>query len=134
MSGAEIAFIYQRCEWHNGFLCTLPVKSTTAAELTSVFPHVSWFSVSFQSSTGHSVNTTLSDFFELPCVNHTYFLCFLVSRENKLALFGFGCLLQDSVLHSVSFLAHFCFLLGYGTAWESRGKECLIKVKEEKNK
>lgn len=40
ISGAEIGFSYQRREWHNGCLCTVPVESiNTGAEQTSVFSH-----------------------------------------------------------------------------------------------
>lgn len=54
-----------------------------------LFSHVSWFSGSSQSSMGHSINTTLGDF--LSCHMSIKSVCFLVRRENKLALFEFGC-------------------------------------------
>lgn len=71
MSGAEISSSYQRCEWHNGCLCAVFRESEKHWYWvhSSVFPNVSWFSVSFQSFMGHSTYTTLDDFFGLPYAN-----------------------------------------------------------------
>lgn len=67
MNGAEIAFSNTRWCFH-----TLPVKFISGGRgQTSVFSPVSWLSVSFQSSMGHSTNTAWGDAFELPCVSHT---------------------------------------------------------------
>lgn len=83
VSGAEIAFIYQRCEWHNGFLCTLPVKSITTANWAN-FCFSTCFLVFCQLSVFHgSFSKHYSEwlFWVAICQSHLFSLLF--SKQKK---------------------------------------------------
>lgn len=91
ISGAEIGFSYQRCEWHNGCLCTVPVESiNTGAEQTSVFFTFPDFSVSFVFHGSFNKHCSGWLFCDAICQSKSS-ACFLARRENKLALFKFAC-------------------------------------------
>lgn len=93
VSGAEIGFSYQRCEWHNGCLCTMPW----------IHKHWYWtklfFHVFCQLSVFHgSFNKHYPGWLFCAAICQSkWSACFLARRENKLALFEFGCVLCRTV-------------------------------------